>query len=317
MNIVKGQWGTMDNPFFSVVIPTHNRSKLLKRAIESVLSQTFEDFELIIVDDHSTDNTVAVANSFSDPRIRCVINHRTKGACGARNVGIFLAKGEWVALLDDDDVWLPDKLKFQYERMQGMEQTVGLVCTDFAIFKEKGQKPKIYKNRPSGWVVDKLLYGGEIGCLSSVCIRTEVLKAINGFDERFKSNQDQDLWFRVAEVSKFAYVPKTLVCFMQDNRKDRIGSNFKGKLEGWIMLRDKHLALIDKSLRLRYRFESNIFTYAFLQNNRSIAFKCLPWVLLGTLIDFPHFLWFVRKTFLLANRKRVQARHSNQSHDSA
>jgi glycosyltransferase involved in cell wall biosynthesis len=301
----------MNKPFFTVVIPTHNRSGLLKRAVFSVLSQTFERFELIIVDDHSTDDTPSVAGSFSDPRIQYVINYRTKGACGARNVGIFLAKGEWVALLDDDDVWLPDKLKIQYQRIQGMEQTVGLVCTDFAVFKGKGKKPKIYKNRPSGWVRDKLLYGHGIGCLSSVCIRTEVLKAIDGFDERFKSNQDQDLWIRVAEISKFAYVPKTLVCFIQDNRMDRIGFNFKGKLEGWIMLRDKNSTSIDKSLRLRYRFESRIFTYAFLLKNRSIAFKCFPWVLLGSIIDFPHFLKFVLTTSLLANRKRTQTYHLN------
>ncbi len=105
----------MNKPFFTVVIPTHNRSILLKRAVESVLSQTFEDFELIVIDDHSTDDTASVVKSFTDPRIRYLINQRTKGACGARNTGIFSAKGKWVAFLDDDDVWLPEKLKYQYE----------------------------------------------------------------------------------------------------------------------------------------------------------------------------------------------------------
>ena len=150
----------MNKSFFTVVIPTHNRSNLLKRAVISVLDQTFKDFELIIVDDHSTDDTHSVINSFSDPRIQYMINDRKKGACGARNTGIFLSKGKWVAFLDDDDVWLPEKLKCQYELLKNVKRTVGLVCSDYAIVKENKQRPTIIKNRPSGWVRDKLLYGG-------------------------------------------------------------------------------------------------------------------------------------------------------------
>ena len=126
----------MDNPFFTVVIPTYNRSNLLKRAVVSVLDQTFDDFEIIIIDDHSTDDTCSVVSSFSDPRIKYAINHRKKGACGARNTGIFVAKGKWVAFLDDDDVWLPDKLEYQYELAQNVDETVGLICTDYAIYNE-------------------------------------------------------------------------------------------------------------------------------------------------------------------------------------
>jgi glycosyltransferase involved in cell wall biosynthesis len=282
----------MNKPFFTVVIV-------------SVLNQTFERFELIIVDDHSTDDTSSVASSFSDPRIQYVINHRTKGACGARNTGIFSAKGKWVAFLDDDDIWLPEKLKYQYELIQNAKQKVGLVCTDYAIFKGEGQKPKIYKNRPSGWVRDKLLYGGGIGCLSSTCIRSDMLRDIGGFDERFPSNQDQDLWLRVAEVSEFAHVPKTFVHMYQDNRKDRIGLNFKRKLDGWILFRDKYSELINKSLRLRHQYESHIFTYAFLQNDRSLVANSLPWVLLGLIIDLPNFFQTIRYTLFLTYKKNV------------
>jgi glycosyltransferase involved in cell wall biosynthesis len=297
----------MDNPFFTVVIPTHNRSNLLKRAIESVQDQTFESFEIIVIDDHSIDDTSSVVKSFSDLRIRYMINSRTKGACGARNVGIFSAKGKWVAFLDDDDIWLPEKLKCQYELTRNADQSVGLVCTDYAIFKEKRQRPINIKNRPSGWVRDKLLYGNSIGCLSSVCIRTEVLKAIEGFDERFPSSQDQDLYLRVAELSQFAYVPQTLVHIHQESQ-NRIGQNPKRKLEGYIMLRDKHFALIDQSLRLRHRYESRIFTYAFLQSDKALIAKCLPWVLLGTLVDFHNFLLTIRATVLLYIRNKAQKR---------
>jgi glycosyltransferase involved in cell wall biosynthesis len=298
---------TIDSPFFTVVIPTHNRSNLLKRAVASVQNQTFEDFEIIVVDDHSTDDTSFVVKSFSDPRIRYLINSREKGACGARNVGIFSAKGKWVAFLDDDDVWLPEKLQAQHELARKVNETVGLICTDYGIYKERQENPVIYKNRPSGWVRDKLLYGGIIGCLSSVCVRTEVLKAIEGFDERFPSNQDQDLYLRVAELSEFTHVPKTLVYIFQE-RRIRIGQNPKSKLEGYIMLRNKYSDLINKSLRLRHRHESYIFTYAFILKKKFFVLKSLPWFLLGVVVDFPYCLFTMRTTLLLTYRRRAQIR---------
>ena len=280
---------------------------MLKRAIESVLNQTYSDFEIIIVDDHSTDNTLLVVKSFYDPRLRYLINSRAKGACGARNTGIFSAKGKWVAFLDDDDVWLPEKLMLQYKLALNVNASVGLICTDYGIYKDKQEKAVIYKNRPSGWVRDKLLYGGKIGCLSSVCIRTEVLKTIEGFDTRFPSSQDQDLYLRVAKLSEFANVPRTLVHIYQE-RRNRIGQNSKSKLEGSIMLRDKYSALINKNLRLRHRHESNIFTYAFILKKRRIVLKSLPWFLLGILVDFPYCLFTMRTTLLLTYRRRAETR---------
>ena len=254
----------MDSPFFTVVIPTHNRSTLLKRAIESVLSQTFEDFEVIVIDDHSSDDTSSAVKSFTDPRLSYMINNRTKGACGARNVGIFSAKGKWVAFLDDDDIWLPDKLKYQYELAQNANPNIGLICTDYAIL--NGTNTKRIKNRPSGQEIEKVLYGGYIGCLSSNCIRLKILKQINGFDEVFPSNQDQDLWIRVAQITELTCVPKTLVYMYQENRKDRIGVNFNKKLDGWVFLRNKHSQLINNSCRIRQKIESRIFAYSILQN---------------------------------------------------
>ncbi len=297
----------MQGPFFTVVIPTYNRPEMLKRAIGSVIEQTFGEIEIIVVDDHSTEDTALVVSSFCDSRIRYMMNHRTKGACGARNVGVFSANGKWVAFLDDDDIWLPDKLSKQYEAIRSAKATVGLVCSDYAIFKGEDQKPLIIKNRPSGWVADKILYGGIIGCLSSTCIRSDILRKIEGFDESFPSNQDQDLWLRVAEFSEFTHVPATLVSMYQEYRKDRIGQNAKSKLEGYIMLRNKYSGVVNKSLRLRHHLESHILTYALLQKDRFLVAKCIPWVLLGTMVDLPNFLRTTRNTLLLMFRKRARA----------
>jgi glycosyltransferase involved in cell wall biosynthesis len=236
-----------------------------------------------------------------------MLNNRTKGACGARNVGIFSAKGKWVAFLDDDDIWLPEKLMYQYDLAKKVSKTVGLICTDYGIYKEKSNNPVVYKNRPSGWVRDKLLYGGIIGCLSSVCVRIEILKAVEGFDERFPSNQDQDLYLRVAELSEFDHVPKTLVYIYQE-RRNRIGQNPNSKLTGYILLRNKYSDLINKSLRLRHRRESHIFTYALILKNKKLVMKTLPWFLLGFIVDLPFYLVTLRITFLKIYRRRQQIR---------
>lgn len=101
----------MNNAIFSVIIPTYNRAGLLKRCIESVLAQTFSDWEAIVVDNYSEDNTEEVVNSFNDPRIVYVKNHNYGVISVSRNKGIEISKGGWICFLDSDDIWLPNKLE--------------------------------------------------------------------------------------------------------------------------------------------------------------------------------------------------------------
>src|SRR3972149_1034912 len=113
-------------PLVSVVIPSYNRADMLRRAIRSVLAQTFTDFELIVVDDGSTDNTVNPVEEFSDSRVRFMRRSVNEGAARARNMGVELSCGEWIAFLDSDDEWLPRRLELQMNRLeQDVEPTVG------------------------------------------------------------------------------------------------------------------------------------------------------------------------------------------------
>ena len=118
-------------PKVSVVIPTRNRAAFLQAAIQSVLNQTFQDFEIIVVDDASADQTAQVIQSFTDPRINYIRHETNKGQGVTRNDGINQASGEYVALLDDDDEWLPEKLEKQVRLLDSSPSKVGLVYTGF------------------------------------------------------------------------------------------------------------------------------------------------------------------------------------------
>lgn len=120
----------------SVIIPTYNRAHLLGRAIQSVLAQTYEDFEIIVVDDASTDVTEQVVKSFADDRINYIRHQKNKGGSSARNTGIKAAKGEFIAFLDSDDEWVPKKLEKEINRLQTLSNEVGVFYGGFCCVRQ-------------------------------------------------------------------------------------------------------------------------------------------------------------------------------------
>src|SRR5215510_4815345 len=132
-------------PKVSVIIPTHNRAEFLHSAITSVLNQTFQNFEIIIVDDASKDHTREVIANFNDTRVKVIHNQVSKGDAGARNIGVVNSNCEYVAFLDDDDEWLPEKLKIQICLLDNSPPEVGGVCTGcFTIEKASGRVLSIH-----------------------------------------------------------------------------------------------------------------------------------------------------------------------------
>jgi glycosyltransferase involved in cell wall biosynthesis len=283
------------SPFFSVVIPTYNRAAMLQRAIRSVFNQTFGDFELIVVDDHSTDHTKAIVASFTDPRLRYVLNDRAKGGAGTRNAGIFRAKGEWVAFLDDDDMWLPEKLELQREKISEVDSQVGLIYTGNASYDFEADKPLyfVYPQK-EGWLLNDLLYKNYVDAFSSVVIRADVLHQIGGFDERFPALQDLEMLVRAAEICKIAYVNQPLVRITR-GCTDGISATAVKKLRGWSMFREKYWHLIRKDARLRHIADSRVFVFAIRAAHWSDAFRTLPWTLAGIVLDIRNILWIIRK----------------------
>jgi glycosyltransferase involved in cell wall biosynthesis len=242
----------MKAPFFSVIIPTYNRAALLQEAMKSVLGQTFADFELIIVDDHSTDTTKDVVASCGDRRVRYLRNDRAGGGAGTRNSGIFRAEGEWIAFLDDDDVWLPRKLERLYGRIRRTAADVGLIYTGYATYDfDRKEELAVILPEKRGSLQKDLLYTNCIGTFTVAAIRAALLRRVGGVDERFPAMQDMELYVRVAGISRVDFVPEKLA-LVRLNNGDRISLNLAKRLQSGLLFWQKYNVLIKKSLRSRH-----------------------------------------------------------------
>jgi len=197
------------NPTVSVIIPTFNRAHLVGRAIHSVLVQTYQDFEIIVVDDGSTDNTEKVIKSFNDPRIRYVRHEKNKGGSAARNTGIKTARGKYIAFLDDDDEWLPEKLEKQINKFQTLPSIFGVVYSGFSYVSENGEIISNVIPTLRGKVYDNLLKENILGSPTPL-IKKNCFKKAGLFDETLPSCQDWDMWIRLSKYYYFDFVPDIL-----------------------------------------------------------------------------------------------------------
>lgn len=203
----------------SVVIPTYNRAKILEKSIESVLKQTLPVDEIIVVDDFSTDQTQKVVESFKSEKVKYVVNSFKKGANGARNTGIMLAKGQYIAFQDSDDRWLPLKIAKQYQFM--VENPNVDMC--FCSMNLKGSKRGIVpKRKVTSEEIKTQLEKGNFISTQTIFIKKNVAKNIL-FDECLKRFQDWDFVLRVAKKYNIHHLNEVLVEVVVQN--DSISKN--------------------------------------------------------------------------------------------
>lgn len=186
---------------FTIVIPLYNKAKSIANTIQSVLGQSFADFELIIVDDGSTDHSVAVVNQFADERIR-LIQKDNGGVCSARNVGIAQARYEFIALLDADDYWDADYLLEQQKLITDFPQAAMWGINFAETFEGKliHELPTALPKGYRGLVENYFTMKGRVSdlfCSSSVVVRKSAFDVAGLFDERLKYSEDIDMWYRI------------------------------------------------------------------------------------------------------------------------
>lgn len=198
-------------PHVSVVIPTRNRSGLLRTALVAALGQREVDLEVLVVDDGSKDDTVHVVTELADTRIR-LLRERGVGVSGARNAGVAAARGEWIAFLDDDDMWAPDKLSSQLASLRKSGRRwvyTGDVGVDENLRVLVGGPP------PSPEEVLRALprYNPVPAGASNVLVGTDALARAGPFDVRLRRTEDWDLWIRLARIGPPSWVRRPLVAF--------------------------------------------------------------------------------------------------------
>ena len=189
-------------PRVSVAISTWNRAHLVGRAIRSALAQTFEDFELLVVDDGSSDATPEVLAAVSDDRLRRVRHERNFGVSRTRNTALGLARGEWLAYLDDDNEWVPDYLERQLAFAASQPAAGVVYCrarqrhapTGAEVVRGELRQGRVLCDLVTGWNP----------FMSSALIRRAVLLDAGGFDEQLRASEDHDLWIRLAQRTEFA-----------------------------------------------------------------------------------------------------------------
>lgn len=182
--------------FVSVVIPAYNQAQYLYGAIESVLAQTYNNYEIIVIDDGSTDTTPTVANQFSD--VIRYIHQENQGLAGARNTGILVAKGELIGLLDADDQWLPDYLKTMVAHANHHSEAAVYYCCAQCMDSEGNDLPQVFGGPliPPDMMYEKLLRADFL-IPSTILMRKSVVKAAGLFDPTFRRLQDGELWIRL------------------------------------------------------------------------------------------------------------------------
>lgn len=228
-------------PKVSVIIPVYNRAHLLPRAVNSVLNQTYQDFEIIVVDDGSTDNVKEVIEKMQkkNEKIRYIRHEKNKGGGAARNTGIEAAKGQYIAFQDSDDEWLPEKLEKQIKAFESVSSTVGVVYSKCLRLKEG---KKIYA--PFSWVkqkegdIHKEFLKGNFINTPMIIVRKECFKKAGKFDETLPRLQDWELALRLSKYYHFKYIDELLS--IAHTTTDSISMNQDALIKALISILDKH-----------------------------------------------------------------------------
>ena len=302
-------------PKVSVIIPTYNRALLLKKAIESVLKQTFKDYEIIVVDDGSTDNTREIVNSCFSPLIK-YIYQENNGRSNARNQALKIAQGQYIAYLDSDDMYLPDKLEKQISILD-KNRDIGMVYTSARVFDEDdnelfrqdeyGNKRLYYEATDSGWIYNKVaFYFPQTIILPSVMVRSEIQEKVGYFDEKLHRFEDTDMWRRISKECKIFAIKEPLCIIRKhsDNKMEHPKDVYKSMIHyiNKIFIEDRNVSYLIKAKgasNLLFHYGAVIFVKKEYKRALSFPFfiqslKCCPpypfYFFLRFLISKPRFL---------------------------
>lgn len=278
----------------SVIIPTYNRARFIKRAISSVLCQTYQNFEIIVVDGPSTDNTQDIVKKIQDKRIKYMRPKIQRGVSAARNAGIDQAKGEFIAFLDSDDEWLPEKLEKQMDVFENGDPGIGVVSTGFFIINKKNKLAGIVFPKYRGFLKKEIFFANPRIGTSTVLVKRECFKTVGQFDINLLTHEDLDLWLRISEYFKFDFVSDSLVkYYMHDDNQSDNPEAMKGFNVVFQKLRDK----IEQNNKIKaayyFNFGNCLCHFGKMKKGRHNLMKAIvawPW-------NIKYFIYFIASLF--------------------
>lgn len=254
-------------PVVSVIIPSYNRGYCIAQCLRSVLDQTFADFEIIVVDDASSDDTRAQVSSISDSRIHYLAHDSNQGGAVARNTGIRIAQGEFVAFLDSDDHWQSDKLEKQIAALRQQGPDCGLSYTWISCVDDDGAETLRINPEIDGACFEEMLVSNFIGSFSNIVVRKSLLVEVGALDESFRSCQDWDLFIRLTRHASVHCLREYAVRYLLSvSDKNRISTNPRSVVQGHRRILKKYArdyaALPRPYQRRAFRFFMSVFANA-------------------------------------------------------
>jgi len=210
-------------PLVSVVIPTYKRPDMIARTIQSIKQQSYENLEIIVVDDNGLGSDMQLKTSEALSRfisdITYLVHEVNKGGSAARNTGWKAAKGKYITFVDDDDELANKKIEKQVECLENLDETWGCCYTAYELKKENGEHQRSSESRSGNCYVDALMRTMFMGSGSNLFLRKSVVDGINGYDESFVRNQDIEFLARVCEKYKIAFVDEVLLTIYQEGNR--------------------------------------------------------------------------------------------------
>lgn len=272
----------MTKEIVTIYIPTFNRLSLLQRAIKSVLEQTYNQIEVIVVDDCSTDGTLAYLKEISekDDRIRYFIKEKNSGACVSRNIAIKNAKGQFITGLDDDDYFEPTRIQNFIDAWKNKKNTTIALSSLYAVKNVNSLKfgKKIFRKKINKF--NDMFLSNPVG--NQIFVETEILRQIDGFDENLKCWQDLECWLRVLKLGNIEKIFNHSYIIDVSHDKPRIGNS----------QHDKYLisqCYITEKFNLSKKYDNYLYIQTFNCNGANLSFK----EYLKILFKFPSFILFI------------------------
>lgn len=261
------------NPLVSVIIPTYKRPIYLKRAIESVINQTYENIEIIVVDDNNDADeyrieTEKLMYSINDKKVKYIKHSKNRNGAAARNTGIKYSSGKYIAFLDDDDEFLTNKILNQVKCMEKLDDEWGACYTSYKKINQGGKIQYGFEKREGNLYLEALMRSLYIGSGSNLFFKRKVIDDIGDFDESFLRNQDLEFLVRVLEKYKMAYVDTCSLLIHYEIRENKRTYEELEKIDDYYLFKFK-----DKINNLNKNDSKKVYSMVALENFRNSIYS--------------------------------------------